>query len=87
MQASGDSSESRRATDLSSLRRLVDEGVPGSQIVLTAYSNFVGQYQDDLFEAARLDDGSLLSASVVSYEQWQQAIEWFAQQRVRGFQR
>ena len=76
-----------RATDLTSLRQVVDQGVAPSSILLASYSNFVGQYQGHLFETARRGDGSLLSASVVSYEQWQQAIEWFAQVRVAGFQR
>lgn len=85
--ASGGPPGSRRATDLGSLRLLVDVGVMDSQVVFASYSNLIGQYQDDLFEVARVGDGDLLSASVVSYEQWQQATEWFAQVRVLGFQR
>jgi len=75
------------ATDLTSLRQVADQGIAPSSILFASYSNLVGQYQEHLFETARRGDGSLLSASVVSYEQWQQAIEWFAQVRVAGFQR
>ncbi|MBT5774474.1 MAG: diguanylate cyclase, partial [Dehalococcoidia bacterium] len=86
-QQPADGSGAYRATDLTLLRGLVDEGTVESGILFASYSNFVGQYQEHLFESARLGDGSLLSASIVSYEQWQQAIEWFAQVRVAGFQR
>lgn len=83
----GTGTDPLRATDLSSLRQIVDQGIAPSSTLFASYSNFIGQYQEYLFETARLGDGSQLSASVVSYEQWQQAIEWFAQIRVVGFQR
>ena len=86
-QTPGAATDLLTATDLTSLRQVADQGIAASSILFASYSNFVGQYQEHLFETARLGDGRLLSALVVSYEQWQQAIEWFAQVRVAGFQR